>query len=389
MNPGSNSRTANLAQASTTRVAKISMITQRVSRYIVLDFMRGFAAVIVLVFHIDYMLASYAPGLQKGYLAVDFFFILSGFVIAANYHMTVSPSISWFDFLSARFSRLWPLFILTTLLGCVVVVTKLTRDSGFFDAYGVFGSLAANSVMLPSFFQAFGVDRLFLFNGASWSVFFELAINIVFFAVLRGLSLKSLSILSVAFAGLLIFVAQDNGSLDGGWAAASFHVGAARVLFGFTAGMAVYLASRKIRFHLNRPLTAVLIACFCLPFFVAGNWLVDCMLVILGFPLLVLLASRCELDGLCARFGSGLGNISYSIYLLQTPFMLFTAGTCQTLFGRNISEFAPLSGVLFAIGMLGVSYLSWHYFERPAQDYLRQRLSAWHKRPGNLSKEAA
>lgn len=389
MNRESFSGASHLTQSTTARVTRTATGSQMVSRYIVLDLMRGLAAIVVLLFHIGYMLASYSPGLHKGYLAVDFFFILSGFVIAANYHVSVRPSITCFHFLSLRMSRLWPLFFLATLLGCVAVVTKLTRDSGFFDAHGVLSSLVVNSFMFPSLFQAFGVDRLFLFNGASWSVFFELAINIVFFAVLRGLSLRSLSVLSVACAGLLILVAQSNGSLDGGWAAASFHVGTARVLFGFTAGMAAYLVSRKLRFHLNRLVTAFLVACFCLAFFATGDWRVDCALVILGFPLLVLLASRCEVDGLWAGLGSHLGDISYSIYLLQTPAMLFTSGICQAVFGRNISEFAPVSGVLFVIGMLGASHLSWHQIERPARDYLRQRLSAWQAHPGAPSKEAA
>lgn len=389
MNWKSISGTAHFGLSTTSRVTQTSTDSQTLPRYTVLDLLRGLAAVVVLLFHIGYMLASYAPGLHKGYLAVDFFFILSGFVIAANYHVSVRPSISWFRFLSLRMSRLWPLFFLATLLGCVAVVMKLTRDTGFFDAHGVVGSLTVNSFMIPSFFQAFGVDRLFLFNGASWSVSFELAVNIVFFAVLRGLSLRSLSVLSVAFAGLLILVARENGNLDGGWAATSFHVGAARVLFGFTVGMAAYLVSRKLRIHLNRPVTAVLVACFCLAFFATGDWRVDCALVILGFPLLVLLASRCELDGLWAGLGSHLGDISYSIYLLQTPAMLFTAGVCQAVFGRNISEFAPVSGVLFVIGMLVAGHLSWHHIERPARDYLRQRLSAWQAHPGAASKEAA
>ena len=347
-------------------------------RYVVLDLMRGLAALAVLVFHISYMLGSFSPGMDKGYLAVDFFFVLSGFVISANYHVTVRPTIAWTTFLAARFARLWPLFILSTLLGAVVVVMKLSRDSGFFDVQGVFRSLALNCAMLPSFFQVYGVDRLFIFNGASWSVFFEFVVNLVFFAVLRGLSLKPLIALSTVFAGLLIFVAQAHGSLDGGWSAATFNIGAVRVLFGFTAGMATYALSRQMQFRIIGWLgaTVVLGLCFCLSlvFFASGNWLVECALVILGFPLLVLLASRCELTGLTALLGGRLGDISYSVYLLQTPVMLFVAGASQVLIGRKIAEFAPVSGLVFIIGMLGLSYLSWRYFEVPARDYLRLRL---------------
>ena len=57
-------------------------------RYVTLDLMRGLAALAVLVFHMNYMLGTETHVIAKGYLAVDFFFILSGFVIAANYRIT-------------------------------------------------------------------------------------------------------------------------------------------------------------------------------------------------------------------------------------------------------------------------------------------------------------
>jgi peptidoglycan/LPS O-acetylase OafA/YrhL len=353
-------------------------------RYVVLDLLRGLAALAVLLFHISYMLGSLSPSLDKGYLAVDFFFVLSGFVISANYHVTVRPAITWSTFLAARLARLWPLFILSTLLGAVVVVMKLSRDTGFFDGQGVFLTLAQNCLMLPSFLKIYGIDRLFIFNGASWSVFFEFVVNLVFFAVLRGLSLKPLLALSAVLAGLLLFIAQAHGSLDGGWSAATLQVGAARVLFGFTAGMATYALSRQMRFRVSGRLgvAVVLGLCLCLflVFFASGNWLIECALVILGFPLLVFLASRCELAGLMALLGGRLGDISYSVYLLQTPVMLFVAGASQALIGRRIAEFAPLSGVTFVIGMLGLSYLSWRYFELPARDYLRARIRSRQER---------
>lgn len=359
------------------------------ARYIVLDLLRGLAAIAVLLYHANYMLGSYALNLHKGYLAVDFFFMLSGFVISANYHATVRGSISWPDFLSVRVARLWPLFLLSTLLGAVAVVVKLTRDSGYFDAYGVLSSLAVNGLMLPSFFQAYGVDRLFVFNGASWSVFFEVLINLVFFAFLRTQPLKTMCILSAAFAGFLSVMAQANGSLDGGWSAATFHVGSARVLFGFTAGMAVYLIGRHLRFHSDGPAALVPVAGLALSFFLNGTWLVDCALVILAFPLLLLLASRGHLTGLWARLGGRLGDISYSVYLLQTPAMLFAAGACQKFSGQKIAGFAPVSGVLFITGLLGISFLSWRYFELPAQRLIRRRLGSRQQRPSRIPERVA
>jgi peptidoglycan/LPS O-acetylase OafA/YrhL len=337
--------------------------------------MRGLAALAVLLYHMGYMLGSYAPNMHKGYLAVDFFFILSGFVISANYHVSVRPVISWFDFLSARFARLWPLFIFATLLGCVVATSKLIKYNGYFDVSGILLSLSFNSLMLPSFFHAYGVDRLFLFNGASWSVFFEVLINIAFFAVLRKLNLGALLILTSIFASLIFFAAEIYGSLDGGWAVANFYIGAIRVLFGFSAGMVVYLISKKIDLQLNTYITLGLVACLCLSFFVKGGWLIDCMIVVVVFPLLMLLGSKCNLYTSLSKIGSFLGDISYSVYLLQTPLMLITAGATQVLFGRKIAEFSPLSGIVFIVTLITLSYLSWRYFEIPSRDYIRKKLA--------------
>ena len=113
-------------------------------RYITLDLMRGIAAFSVLIFHIDYMLGPQSIGMHKGYLAVDFFFILSGFVITANYHKSTNSEVSWFKFISARISRLWPLFIITTIFGAFVVTIKLNRDFGFLDTKPLTTALILN-----------------------------------------------------------------------------------------------------------------------------------------------------------------------------------------------------------------------------------------------------
>ena len=359
---------------SRTHAIPLSPITS--GRYAVLDLMRGLAALAVLLFHMNYMLGSETHVIARGYLAVDFFFILSGFVIAANYHASVRPALSWNDFLSARIARLWPLFLLATLIGFVAVTMKATRDFGFLDAPNVFYALAFNSLMLPSFVQSYGVDRLFYFNAASWSIFFELAVNLVFIAGLRRLGLKPLLALAGGFAVLLTVAARANGSLDGGLTAATFHLGGLRVLFGFTTGMAVYLYAARVPRQAGGPATAAAVAGLCLAFWADGNWITDSVLAVGVFPLLVLIGARGHLNAAWRRAGGWLGDISYSVYLLQTPAMLFVSWAFKLFIGRKIAEFAPYSGVAFVIALLGVSYLCWRFFELPARNYLRRCLTS-------------
>ena len=358
-------------------------------RYVTLDLMRGLAALVVLLFHINYMLGSETHLIAKGYLAVDFFFILSGFVIAANYHVSVRPTLTRRDFISARIARLWPLFLLATLAGCVAVTMKATRDFGYFDAQNVVASLFLNILMLPSPLQAFGIDRLFFFNGASWSVFLEMAINLVFLVVLRRLPLKPLLFLAACFALVLAGVAWVHGSLDGGWSSANFYVGVARVLFGFTAGMVVYLVSVRRTFRLGSSATTIAVAGLALSFSIDGGWIAECVLVIAIYPLLVLLAAAGQLGPRTARIGGWLGDISYSVYLLQTPAMMAASWACPLLTGRKIAEFAPWSGIAFAVALLGLSYLCWRGFELPARRILRAWLASAPRRKVPATEGAA
>lgn len=357
-------------------------------RYLTLDLMRGLAALAVLVFHADYMIGLGDAGLTRGYLAVDFFFVLSGFVIAANYHATVRPDLEWGDFLAARIARLWPLFFVATLAGFLAVNMKATRDFGYFDAPNVFYALACNVFMLPSPFQSYGIDRPFVFNGASWSVFLEVVINLVFFAVLRRLQFKPLLALTAVFALVLAAAAYVNGSLDGGWSSQNYYVGGARVLFGFTAGMAVYLFSLRSRMLLGTPALFATVGGLLLSFFADGGWVVDVILAAGVFPMLVLFAARGEFGKTAAAIGARLGDVSYSVYLLQTPAMLFVSWAFRKLTGHNIADFAPWSGLAFIAVVLGVSTLSWRYFELPARSRMRRRLGS-PRRPARAAPEGA
>lgn len=357
-------------------------------RYLTLDLLRGLAALAVLVFHADYMIGLGGSGLTKGYLAVDFFFVLSGFVIAANYHAAVRPALSWGEFLAARVSRLWPLFFVATLAGFLAVNMKAIRDFGYFDAPTVFYALVFNVFMLPSPFQSYGIDRLFVFNGASWSVFLEVVINLVFFALLRRLQLKPLLALTAGFALVLAAAAYANGGLDGGWSSENYYVGGARVLFGFTAGMAVYLISLRSSLRLGAPALLGTVGCLLLSFFSKGNWTVDIVLAVGVFPMLVLFAAKGEFGKTCATIGGRLGDISYSVYLLQTPAMLLVSWAFRKLTGHNIADFAPWSGIAFIAVLLGVSYLCWRHFELPARSRLRRWLGS-PRRPARAAPEGA
>lgn len=138
--------------------------------------------------------------------------------------------------------------------------------------------------------------------------------------------------------------------------------------------MVVYLISKKINFKSNNIITLSTLVCLCLTFFAIGNWITDCLVVIFLYPILLLIASQCKLSDFARPVGGRLGDISYSVYLIQTPAMMLVAGFSQILFGTKIANFAPISGIIFIIAILFISYACWRYFEVPSRNYLRKKL---------------
>ncbi|HEU0125130.1 MAG TPA: acyltransferase, partial [Flavobacterium sp.] len=310
--------------------------------------------------------------IQKGYLAVDFFFVLSGFVISANYHKTVKPDINFYGFLIARTARLWPLFLITTLTGFVLVSLKLYKEFGYFDCKLLL-TLVLNIFMWPGVTQSYAIDRLFLFNGASWSVFFELLVNIFFFLVLRRLP-QEFILGFVVFLGIVLYkICQFNLGLDGGWAWENFYVGLIRVLFGFSAGMYIYFLSKNQTHVLSNRIFLIIAALFLSSFLVNGDWLVDFFIVAVGYPTLVFFASVTKLPTYLNVIGKFLGDISYSVYLWQTPLMIIAAGFTQFALSKKIASFSPYSGFVFLTLLIMFSYLSWKYYEVPVRKYIVKR----------------
>ena len=100
-----------------------------------LDLVRGIAACAVLVYHTDFMFGLRHQLLPGGYLAVDLFFVLSGFVLSLNYQNAIaSGEISFRKYLTVRLARLYPLFVATTVVGLVVMTMRHNANFGYIDA---------------------------------------------------------------------------------------------------------------------------------------------------------------------------------------------------------------------------------------------------------------
>jgi peptidoglycan/LPS O-acetylase OafA/YrhL len=356
-----------------------------------LDLLRGLGAVAVCVYHISFMLT---PGLQLlsgSYLCVDLFFLLSGFVIARTYDHQIAAGMTFRSFFIQRFARLYPLFIMATLIGFVVINARLYEIAHGYGGGLIYLTLLGNLLLIPNFLEPFGIRSMFPFNGASWSIFFEFAVNIPFFLFWRQLTSWRLVAVIAVNAMLLVFVAFHRHSLDLGSKTPDLLFSAPRVGFAFFLGVAI---SRSKFGHSTRAFGAwtALLGMGVLSIIVFGHrWLpaawvplADIAVVLGVMPALFLLFLRIDLVGIPERIAAFLGDVSYSVYLLQTPLIVAVSAIPRVLAHDEIAHYAPWAGFLFMPTIMTISYFVWKYFEVPAKRAIRR----WRPRTSRVLGEA-
>lgn len=289
-------------------------------RFAILDGMRGLAALAVITDHVP---SAFMTALLPGrYLAVDFFFVLSGFVLAHVYAERLKSKMSLGQFMRVRVVRLYPLYILGTLAGAVLALISALKGWGDTSALQVATSMlfALFLIPCPPMFSMWP-NAPFPLNGPAWSLFFELLINVVFAFVARWLTPR-LCLVFMAIGGvLLVPTAFGFGQLDGGFAWSNFIAGFPRVTFGFFTGVWLYL----IRAHDRMPTLPTwaaylaLAAVFMIPG--EGVWraLVDLLAALVIFPVLVATSANARASGWTLRASTFVGLTSYGVYILHVP----------------------------------------------------------------------
>lgn len=321
-----------------------------------LDALRGGAAICVVIHHIS---RPFAP---QAYLAVDFFFMLSGYIVGRAYEDRLRRGLSVSAFMGqVRWMRLWPTMGLGMALGLAVTAAGHGQEP-----FRPVDTL--NLLLIPTF--GTGVYPL---NNAAWSILFELAANLLHALLLPVLTTPRL-IIGVLVAGMAML--WVNGQVDswnfgwmGGPASPLFLLGVLRAGFAYGVGLLLFRLTKDRRLPVmsDRVAPLFLLALLLLPRADGGVSLV--LTVLVGWPL-VLLA------GLCARprsspLGRWLGGISFPLYATHLPLLHLVS---------HLAPGAPLAAFGFWLAMLGltlcVATLVWRCFDAPARRWLAHRLSA-------------
>lgn len=354
--------------------------------YPILDGFRGVAALTVVWFHIFEAFATSHLDqiINHGYLAVDFFFILSGFVIGYAYDDRWGK-MSVKEFFKRRIIRLQPLVVIGALIGAAVFYTQgcSVWDVSKISLATLLMATIMNALMIPATTGAEirGVGEMYPLNGPTWSLFFEYIGNILYALFIRKLATRPLAALVViAGIGLTAFaIWGPYGDLCVGYSLTgdNFLGGSLRLLFSFSAGLLmsrVFKPGRvKGAFWIG---SIVLIAISAIPRIGGSenmwmNGLYDSLSVIVIFPLLVYIGASGKIYGnFTTSLCKFLGDISYPLYMVHYPFiyMYFAWVKNENL---NFAESLPGALALF-FGSIVLAYITLKLYDNP----LRKKLTA-------------
>ncbi|MBR1732502.1 MAG: acyltransferase [Alloprevotella sp.] len=375
---------------------------QQKPHYDILDGLRGVAALIVILYHV-FECFDWSPA-PRGYLAVDFFFVLSGFVIGYAYDDRWGCGLKPGGFFRRRLIRLHPMVVLGALLGAVCFLLQGCRMwDGTPVATGlVMLALLLNMLMLPLpvgvAADVRGNGEMFPLNGPNWSLFFEYIGNVLYALLLRRMPTRWLCAVAVVTGGLLGYVTLSDGYLGVGWSVADggFWSGLVRMLFPYTVGMLMARRIGKCPAHKGDGFTQggiftdaslVLVLAAVVPLFFGelplwAGGLYDVLCVALVFPAVVWHTARlCPVhEGIRADSGRRgtriirfLGDLSYPLYAVHYPLMyLFYAHigfTGELVPIAKVHDVWPVALAL-PIGCILLAWLSLHYYDLPVRRWL-------------------
>jgi peptidoglycan/LPS O-acetylase OafA/YrhL len=305
------------------------------------------------------------PLVPHSYLAVDFFFLLSGFVVAHAYGARLrSRKLGYWRYGLHRAVRLYPLIVLGALVGFGYALAAHTPD--------------ATAALLPALFAVpvlDGAGSTSPLNGPAWSLFFEIFASLAFGA----LAIRAPRAVGWVAAGAgILFLGYSLLSREGnlGVDVTRFWWGFPRVAFGFCAGALLCRASGRILCRLPAlpfwALAGVLTATLLVPR--RPDWIAyDMAVIFVLYPLLILLGARCGSERLSQVWlMERSGDLSYPLYILHWPLFQWAALTYAAA-GLSYRSHGVLYGGLAAVGAIVISLVAFHYDTR-LRAHLRTRL---------------
>jgi peptidoglycan/LPS O-acetylase OafA/YrhL len=297
------------------------------------------------------------------------FFVMSGFVLAHSYQHRLDDGMTTWRFMGARLIRLWPLYLLGTLVKLSIILYLIVHGE-YYSAPTIIGSIFFALLLLPAPRPLSITGQPFPLNGPAWSLFFELGVNYVWVTLLRRSRARLLTtVCLVAAATLIIF--SDGFE--------TFISGLPRVAFSFFAGILSYRAWKRwpANWRVGSWVAPLILACavalIAIPVSAAASsaYQLVCMAL---FPAFIWASAKVSVRGWIASIMKQLGIASYALYILHDP--VFTLMARTGFFSALLHLPGPARVALVLVALIGLALLIDRAFDRPARRWLAGKLAS-------------
>jgi peptidoglycan/LPS O-acetylase OafA/YrhL len=312
------------------------------------------------------------PFLDRGFFAVPYFWCISGFIFFWKYQFDVRNRITGREFFVYRFSRLYPLHLATLLLIAILQTfyMALTRTY-FIYPNNKLTSFTLHLLMLGNLSFPYHLS----FNGVIWSVSFEVFVYITFFLICRYSRHPGIAAALIGPLSAIIWIGWFPESRFQGW------INESQLLqclsFFYFGGIACivhrWLTQRRLTFVSS----IILLSYYWVLYAIRNSWPPNGYFrMVICIPPTVLAFACLPIHRIVPKvFVQGLGNLTYSSYLLHFPVVL-TAMIVAAILGRHLDYRSPYLLVTFVTTVFGMAPICYRYFEMPAQRAIRRLLLA-------------
>jgi peptidoglycan/LPS O-acetylase OafA/YrhL len=360
-------------------------------RYTALDSWRGLCAVMVALYHLPIDAALLKFGLvRQGYLFVDFFFVLSGFVIMHSYGTKIRSGADAAAFLIKRWGRVWPLhvvllavFVVLEFVKAVAIQHGVLQGSAFSGGNNL-TSILTNLLLVHSW----GMHDGIFWNFPSWSISTEWAAYLFFAAVLlvgKRVYLTLVIVVGLLCAVLGMYFSPDTIDM-------TYNYGVLRCISAFSLGILVHAAHKRVAVPVAMAtvleVAAVIVLAGALTVFGYGA-ATHVMPLVFGLVVFVFAGGAGAISqALTIRPLQKLGNYSYSVYMNHALliFVLTSAGVILSklthtaafaMVGKQLTFSSPFAAHVTIVGyvlvLVSLSALTYRWIELPGQSYFKKR----------------
>ena len=372
-------------------------------RYEILDGLRGVAAMLVVMFH---LFETYSPGvpyqiINHGYLAVDFFFVLSGFVIGYAYDDRWGSMTIW-SFFKRRLIRLHPLLIMGTIVGLVFFYFggdhpdfARLNDTPVWLAV-IVAVLCFTMIPMPTSLDIRGWSEMNPLNGATWSLFWEYLANIAYAIFIRRFSKVVLAVFVACSAVLTVILCFDidifgwlaardyaKYTVIGGWSLTpdQIQIGLTRLLYPFFCGLLLSRIGKLIPVKGGFWLCSIIIVILLAMPRVGGvnpenfwmNGLYEAVCILIVFPLIVAIGAGSSTKGRTTAINRFLGDISYPLYVTHYPLIYVQMSWATTHKDLPASTHVFVAVCIFVLA-IAIAYASFKLYDVPVREWLKKKL---------------